>query len=159
MKFIGIVGAEGAKFTKTGENEARILIRAILTGGAEGYPEIDPVTLVSGHCHLGGIDIWAEEVADDLKIPKVIFPPKVLSWESQGTNDGFKARNIKIAMQSDIVHNITVKRLPVGFKGMKHNKCYHCDSDSHIKSGGCWTMLRAAKYGNRGILHELANTE
>lgn len=153
MKFIGIVGHEAAKFTKSGENEARLTIRRILTHG------IEPVTLVSGGCHLGGVDIWAEEVADDLKIPKVIFKPEVLSWNPPG-KVGFKARNIEIARQSDILACLAVVRYPDKFKGMKFEACYHCvDGTDHIKGGGCWTMKKARDWGRKTKLYKIENAE
>ena len=53
---IGIVGHEAAKFTPETEAKAKAIIRDLLS---------DPLSVcVSGHCHLGGIDIWAEEIAD-----------------------------------------------------------------------------------------------
>lgn len=149
MKFVGIVGHEAAKFTKMGEHEARLTIRRILTHG------IDPVTLVSGGCHLGGIDIWAEEVADDLKIPKIIFKPKRLFWEPHG----FKERNIQIAQQSDVLACLAVVRLADSFKGMTHTACYHCKSEDHIKGGGCWTMKVANALGKKTKLYKLENKE
>src|SRR5687768_16385265 len=98
---IGIVGAEGAKFTHEGEQLAKDFIRVALTH----YP--DPV-LVSGGCHLGGVDIWAEEIADELGLKKIIHLPKEHSWPH------YKYRNIKIALDSQVLWNITVNRLPPG---------------------------------------------
>lgn len=126
---VGIVGSEAKKFTPEGERQARTIIEELLS---------PPNTvLVSGHCHLGGIDIYAEEIANRLGRSMQIFAPAQLSWPY------YKARNTKIAVTSDIVHCITVDRLPSDFTGMTHPKCYHCNSSNHVKSGGCWTMLRA----------------
>lgn len=131
---IGIVGCEKAKFTPETEKQAREIIRSIL----------QKATLaISGHCHLGGIDIWLEEEADKLSIPKLIFPPAKLSWEG-----GYKQRNLEIAYRSDIVHCITIKTLPEHYIGMQFEICYHCEKhpngckEPHIKSGGCWTALK-----------------
>ena len=121
---IGIVGAEAAKFTPAGEQRARAIIYDLLA--PEG------TTLVSGHCHLGGIDIWAEEIATTLGRSMEIFPPKNLRW-----HDGYKPRNLQIAKASHEVHCITVDMLPEGTKSVY---CYHCNRSDHIKSGGCWTM-------------------
>lgn len=127
---IGIVGHEAAKFTNTTRATAREVIRRLI--------DFHGVTVVSGHCHLGGIDIWAEEEADQLGKETLIFPPKELNWAN-----GFKARNIQIAKASDIVHVILVRELPPDYRGMRFKKCYHCDGDKtmldHVKSGGCWT--------------------
>jgi hypothetical protein len=126
----GIVGHEGAKFTADGEAQARRIIRELLA-----HPD---TVLVSGRCHLGGIDIWAEEEADKLGREKIIHPPKELSWSK-----GYKPRNLLIAKDSDIVHCIVVANYPDDYDGMKFKRCYHCNSDDHIKSGGCWTAKRA----------------
>src|SRR5689334_14361282 len=104
---IGIVGSEAKKFTPETEEAAKQLIRLLLIK--------DTVTgLSSGHCHLGGIDIWAEEIAKELGLDLYIFPPKNLRWEP----NGYKSRNIEIAMVSSEVHNITVKKLPPSYRGM-----------------------------------------
>ena len=53
---VGIVGHEAAKFTPETEHAARQIIRTLLA-----TPD---AIVVSGACHLGGIDVWAEEIAD-----------------------------------------------------------------------------------------------
>ena len=149
MIYIGIVGAEAAKFTKRGEERARQIIRDILSNGEAAR------TLVSGRCHLGGVDIWAEEIAQELGCfdPKYIFPPATHSWET-----GYKPRNLQIAFESHIVHCITVDRLPEGFSGMRFSRCYHCNRTDHVKSGGCWTMKKAMRTERTGHLHIVENT-
>lgn len=141
---VGIVGAEGVKFTAQGEASAKEMIRKIISA-----PEVEEIC--SGECHLGGIDLWAHEIADELGKPFTAFPPKTLSWET-----GYKPRNLQIARWSDKVFCLTVDRLPEGFKGMKFNLCYHCsnhgaDGTNHVKSGGCWTMYKC-KEGERIII-------
>lgn len=138
---IGIVGSEGKKFTPETEHAAKQLIRKLLT-----EPEVTGLT--SGHCHLGGIDIWAEEIAKELKLILYIFPPKNLNWST-----GYKPRNIQIAETCNEIHNITVKKLPPNFQGMKFDKCYHCNTDQHTKSGGCWTAKYAQKLGKPAYWH------
>jgi len=139
---IGIVGNESAKFTTATEDQARLLILELLSvPGAE---------LVSGHCHLGGIDIWAEECADALGLPKLIFPPAVRSW-----NEGYKPRNIQIAQECDELHNILVRSYPKEYTGLRFNKCYHCLKSDHVKSGGCWTALCARRLGKPAFWHIL----
>lgn len=136
---VGIVGAEGAKFTKLGEERAKEVIYSLLPPGS---------IVVSGHCHLGGVDIWAEEAAKVLGLEPLIYPPAKRSWEG-----GYKQRNLLIAKNSDIVHCIAVDRLPSEFAGMRFGSCYHCNRDDHVKSGGCWTMKKAA----HGQLHIVSN--
>lgn len=140
---IGIVGAEGAKFTREGEAHARQIIRSLLSEPG--------AVLVSGHCHLGGVDIWAEEIAAELGCATLIFPPARQCWEG-----GYKQRNLQIVEHSDFVHCIAVDVLPGEYTGMRFALCYHCAkvvAPRHVKSGGCWTMRRA----QHGALHVVAN--
>jgi len=137
---IGIIGHEAAKFTPETKQAAIQLIEGLVT-------HCD--TVVSGHCHLGGIDIWAEEVADSIGAAKLIFPPKARSW-----NDGYKPRNIQIAKASDIVHVIVVATLPSTYTGMRFSSCYHCGTTDHVKSGACWTARYAIRrFGKSAIWH------
>ena len=142
MRYVGIVGHEGAKFEKSAELMARLIIRDLLND--------EDAVLVSGHCHLGGIDIWAEQEAKALGRAMEIFPPQDHTWET-----GFKPRNIEIASRSDIVHCIVVRELPANFTGLRHQLCYHCNAKDHVKSGGCWTAKYAQKLGKPAIWHKL----
>lgn len=142
---IGIVGSEAAKFTPLTEARARAIIRTLL-----GPPEVTGVS--SGACHLGGIDIYAEEEAGRMgKLDRaLIFPPKRRTWEG-----GYKQRNLAIVSASDEVHCITLGALPEGYTGMRFDGCYHCGTTDHVKSGGCWTVKMARRAGKRGVLHVL----
>ncbi len=128
---VGIVGHAADKFTSETEKKAKDVIRTLLNPGD---------VLVSGGCHLGGIDIWAEEIAKEIGCydPDYIFLPRVLRWEG-----GYKQRNLKIAHNSDIVHVIVVSEYPPGYEGMRFGYCYHCHTTDHVKSGGCWTGKKA----------------
>lgn len=133
---VGIVGSEAAKFTPETEEEARAEIRRLIQ---------EATRVVSGECHLGGVDIWAREEAEAAGIPFDPFPPKRLTWEG-----GYKQRNLLIAENSDIVACITVKALPATYTGMRFpSGCYHCGTpaEHHVKSGGCWTMKQARHAG------------
>jgi hypothetical protein len=143
---VGIVGSEEAKFTELGASEARRILRSIIDD-----PSVTEV--VSGKCHLGGIDIWAIDIAKNLGIATTEFVPERLSWEF------FKKRNLLIAERSDIVYCITVNELPPDFKGMRFDYCYHCGKDSlpHVKSGGCWTLKQAILRGKHGTLRIVRN--
>ena len=138
--FSGIVGHEGKKFTKETEAKAKTIILGLAKRG----------TVVSGHCPLGGIDIWAEEISNKLGQSPIIFPPKRQVWTG-----GYKDRNIQIAEKSDEVHNIVIKKYPEGYNGMRFDYCYHCKNktETHIKSGGCWTALYARKLGKVAVWH------
>lgn len=137
---LGIVGHEAAKFTVETERKARQVIQKYLEWQESPADDVDLV--VSGGCHLGGIDIWAEEEADNANLPCLVYKPESLSWEG-----GYKQRNILIAENSDRVICIVVKKLPESYQGMRFPYCYHCKTDSHIKSGGCWTARYAGKIG------------
>lgn len=137
---VGIVGSEAIKFTLETEAKAREIIRQLLV-----QPGVTHV--VSGGCHLGGIDIWAEEEAENLFLDKIVHKPENLSWFT-----GYAPRNLRIAQDSDEVHCITVRKLPASYKGMTFKICYHCKTDEHVKSGGCWTMHKAIKMGKPGKL-------
>jgi hypothetical protein len=140
---IGIVGSEAAKFTPETEAKAKEEIANLIE---EGLYEDDEIPyIVSGECHLGGIDIWAKDIALDCNVGYIGFPPKSHSWSG-----GYKERNLQIANESDMVVCITVKKLPDGYTGMKFNKCYHCNTNTHVKSGGCWTVKQAIKMGKKG---------
>jgi hypothetical protein len=153
---LGIVGSEAAKFTKTTESRARALINGLLMAAVTVDPE---AAVVSGGCHLGGIDLWAEEEARNLGWPDyriIRHAPASKSWPH------YKARNIKIAEDSTRVICITVKKLPPGVRAVGRDGrllpgpggwesfCYHCGTSDHVKSGGCWTVRHARKLGKPG---------
>lgn len=135
---VGIVGSEAAKFTDRTEYRAKKIIARLLD-----RPEV--IHVVSGGCHLGGIDIWAEEIADALGKEKIVHLPKNLQWST-----GYAPRNLKIARDSDELFCITVAKLPSSYTGMVFDYCYHCNSRNHIKSGGCWTVKKAIEMGKPG---------
>ncbi len=155
MTMVGVIGNAADKFTAATERKAKALIRGILT-----FSEIDP-TLVSGHCHLGGIDIWAEEMADGLGLPKIIHVPTTLQWDPPGY--GYKARNLDIARSSDQVHVIVAESHPPDYTGRKFDTCYHCARadrpSNHVKSGACWTLNQALEMGKLGWVHVVREEE
>jgi hypothetical protein len=135
---VGIVGSEGAKFTTYTESRAKKIIYRLLD-----RPEITHV--VSGGCHLGGIDIWAAEIGRELGKKVIEHRPKSLNWST-----GYAPRNLLIAEDSDEIYCITVDKLPDTYIGMTFSHCYHCNTDSHVKSGGCWTVKKAVAMGKPG---------
>jgi hypothetical protein len=153
---LGLVGAEAAKFTKQTKIRACEVIEGLLLAAVSIDPEAE---VVSGRCHLGGIDIWSEEVARDLRWPDsriIQYPPLGHSWTF------YRARNIKIAERCTKATCITVKTLPPDFRAIGPDGqllpgpggwefyCYHCQSREHIKSGGCWTVRYAKRLGKPG---------
>jgi len=145
----GIVGHAAEKFTPETEKTARRIIREILE---------DASVLVSGGCHLEGVDILAEGIAKELRCydEDYIFVPENLRWAPRG----YRARNLKIARVSDEVHVIVVKKYPSNYDGMRFKFCYHCNSADHVKSGGCWTAKQAKElYGKPVFWHIIDGSE
>lgn len=138
---VGIVGAEAAKFSPGAAHRAKELIRSLLHPGD---------VVVSGGCHLGGVDIWAVALAAERGLPPpIVHLPKVRSWA-----EGYKPRNLLIARDAEILHNIVVDVLPDGFTGMRFAYCYHCGKMAqHVKSGGCWTAKQAQRLGKPAVWH------
>lgn len=130
---VGLVGNGSDKFTALGEERARELIRSLL---------VDATAMVSGHSPVGGIDIWAEEEALILGVPFDLKIPTSNSWNPEG-GYGYKARNLDIARDSDVVHVILADVYPENYDKRRFNLCYHCGTSDHVKSGGCWTGKKA----------------
>jgi len=150
MKYIGIVGNSGSKITDVGEIRAKEYILRLLMELHEKYGDI---TVVSGGCPYGGIDDYAEAIAEQLGLPpSKIFKPIAYCWNAPG---GYRERNIKIAEQSDEMHVIVVSHLPHNNK--ESNYCYHCDCKGHVPSGGCWTGNHAKKLGKPVEWHVIDN--
>lgn len=134
---LGVVGHEQAKFTPHTEQLARQAIN-------DAIDRHKPVALVSGHCPLGGVDIYAEEIARERGLEMIVHAPKTPTWNGPG---GYRERNLRIAHDSDLVLVVALRELPPGFIGMRHKHCYHCRSyapptdlhPTHVKGGGCWT--------------------
>jgi hypothetical protein len=164
---VGIVGPEESKWKSKEQIEnAKFEIRKILFINCfDGYGK-KTGTLVSGHCPKGGVDIWAEEIADNLGIKKEIYPVEVNQWEDETeywgeTHDvthilkGYKSRNIQIAKACDVLYDIESK-----------GSCKHCDGFGYYRdyaitpnkecsyckgtgnySGGTWTYRKALEMG------------
>lgn len=146
---LGIVGSEQAKFTPETEATARRLIRDMIVRERA-------TVVISGRCHLGGVDIFAVQEARRLNaesrtsdwvdaIEIIEHPPKRREWSI-----GYKPRNILIAEDSDKVVCITVRTLPPTYTGRTFPLCYHCGTKDHVKSGGCWTVKYAQRLGKPG---------
>jgi len=144
---VGFVGHGSDKFDARTESIAKELIYSILDDAEKTYGN---VCMVSGHSPMGGIDIWAEEIALGLGILLDLKIPKQQKWDSQY---GYKQRNLDIAKSCDTLHVILVKNYPENYNGQKFNLCYHCKTSDHLKSGGCWTGNQAKKLGKEVIWH------
>jgi hypothetical protein len=146
---IGIIGHGADKFTESSKQKAINIIKSIL----EPLKEFNKATInyyrpvfISGHSPVGGIDIWSEEIAKNLGISLDLKIPKQHTWDAEY---GYKQRNLDIAKDSDILYVILVDKYPPNYKGQKFDKCYHCNSSTHIKSGACWTAKQARKLGKK----------
>jgi hypothetical protein len=133
---IAIVGSAADKFDRRTERIARAVIRHFVRRADE---------VISGDCHLGGIDQWTIEEAKKLKVPFRVFPPAQRSWSG-----GYKARNIRMAEVANRVVSIVPAKYPRLYRGMRFRLCYHCRRSDHIKSGGCWTARYARGLGKQG---------
>ena len=134
---LGIVGSEADRFSPAMEEEARIIIaRSIL--------DYCPDSVISGGCHLGGVDIWAAEIGRALGCPVVEHFPTVLKWGAAG---GFRDRNLRIAKHSDLVIVVAPSGYISTYNGKRFNGCRHCATarPAHVRSGGCWTAMRCAR--------------
>lgn len=158
---IGIIGHGSEKFTERTSFLARQCIRQIIQ-----LAQMDgPVTVVSGHSPMGGIDIWCEEIGKELGAELLIFPPEKHEWNPID-GIGFKQRNIQIAKASDIVHVIAVKDYPPDFPSkLKFKSCYHClphkdaNVPPHVKGGACWTAWLAKKMGKEAVWHIITSAQ
>ena len=128
---LGVVGNAADKFTERTERLAREAI-------FEALDDYNVERIVSGGCHLGGVDHWGEEIAVYQGIPLTVHRPTRLEWSVPG---GYKERNLRIAKDSDLVLVVVAASYPEGYTGMRFDECYHCRGRNppHVKSGGCWT--------------------
>ena len=146
-KKIAIIGHGAEKFpTLQSERAVQQLITELLVACVPGS------ILVSGHSPMGGVDIWAEEIAQSLDMMTEIKAPKDMAWNGPY---GFKARNLDIVDVSDELHVIVAKEYPEGYRGRRFKACYHCRSTTHVKSGACWTAHQALKRGKLATWHIL----
>ena len=140
---VGIVGSGALKFTVEQAVTVKGLIESLLS---------EPGTvLVSGASPGGGVDEWAEQVANTLHRKKIIHRPVDHTWLG-----GFRRRNLKIARDSEIVNVIVPRDYPVDYQGKRGVTCYHCigtREPRHISSGGCWTARKAIEKGKEARWH------
>lgn len=153
VRRIGIVGHGSNKFDQRTRRIAENLIISLIE---DSLSKFDEVIIISGHSPVGGIDIWAEEQAEQYGLKTEIKTPKQNIWDAEY---GYKQRNLDIANCSDEVHIILVAKYPDNYKGQRFEECYHCAKHKenkiakHVKSGGCWTGWEAVKAGKQVFFH------
>lgn len=102
---VAIVGSSESYWKPDQKIKVMEIIKKILL-----YYDINEITLISGGCPKGGVDIYAETIVDNLGINKKIYKPEVNQWNdyvSQGIHKkGYMSRNIDIAKISDILYCI-----------------------------------------------------
>jgi hypothetical protein len=134
---LGIVGHAADKFTLRTESLARDAI-------TDAIVRHNPRLIVSGGCHLGGVDIWAEEIARACGVPLHVYLPADRTWIG-----GYRERNLQIA-ESDLVLCVVVQDYPLGYSLPRYGGglCYHCGTRNprHVKSGGCWTAWKCKRH-------------
>lgn len=143
MYKIGIVGHAEDKFSEEGKKRALVYISCLIGDYKLAHEDL---VVVSGNCPIGGVDKWAEDCAKIWNVPTDIKSPKEHSWNG---DYGFKARNLDIAKDSDIVYVILSSSFPKEYNKKRFTYCYHCKTDNHIKSGGCWTAHQAIRLGKK----------
>ena len=128
MKKIAIVGSREQYWAPEQRSKAVKEIKKALfkhmTYLYDAYETVEnrrSVTLISGACPYGGVDVWAEVIADLYDIPKIIFSPKENNWKS------YSERNLMIANECDIIYCFQPEQKP--------------------KGGGTWTLDQAENLG------------
>jgi len=151
---MAIVGASEEKWSEDEKSEAKMMI----------YYKLLPkegITLISGGSPKGGVDIWAEQCADAMKIPKQIFKPEVEQWEDKKewqanpytdgpgliVHKGYRTRNIQIAEACDILYCFSPGKL----KKILFDKDVIDVLTDEVWNGGIWTANRAEELGKKVV--------
>jgi len=173
---IAIVGAEESKWTKEQKKKAIKKINGIFHSWRYATEENSPklksslllhITLVSGHCPKGGVDIWAELIADELKIRKKIYPAEVHQWGDKVTMIPFSElevaehkmdKNLLEHKQGDYYYYR--RFVQKGYRSRNIQIAENCDilyciNPKGVWSGGTWTMNYAKKLGRKVFLIEI----
>jgi hypothetical protein len=141
---VAIVGSSESHWTANGRVKAVLYIHNLLDEMSSSWL-YKKVTLISGGCPKGGVDIFAEMVADELGLEKEIYRPEVNQWKDKlidesiptdffhGDKDkfrrykGYMSRNIQIAETCDVLYCI--------------------DPKGRVGGGGFWTYSKAKTLG------------
>ncbi len=151
---LAIVGAQEDRWNSFERTFIEDLIRGMLAEDEDGVRPI----VISGHCPMGGVDIWAEEIAEELGCKMVIYAPEVNQWEDRITqydsnefhDKGYKSRNIQIAEACD-----TLVCFSPAFQHGKNPTLVEDIIPDNVKqieeiwNGGVWTAVYAQKIGKR----------
>ena len=186
---IGIVGAEESKWTEEQKIRAKKVIKGLLHGytvdGLVRFSKSNKpiffamarrceIILVSGHCHKKGVDIWAEDNADELGIEKEIYPAEVHQWPDKTVRVCRTCGELKEGLDEVVTHDALVNMYHPHYWKLKTKKgyrtrniqvaetfnigycivpynpkayCKHHKQYGHPSNGGCWTIKYAEKLG------------
>lgn len=140
MVILGFVGSEEKHWTSKQKAKACKFIRGLLLLYIQRHRfgiELAPPIVCSGRCKEGGLDIWAEEIADELGLEKKIYPAKGKGWKF------YRKRNLKIIKSSSRIFDIEPEVLETYPKAE-----YDTTSRKWFRhSGGTWTVNEARKRG------------
>ena len=140
MVVLGFVGSEKKHWLLRQEKKARNFMRSLLLRYIQRYKlgiELAPPIVCSGHCEEGGIDIWAEEIADELGLETKIFPAKGKGWKF------YRRRNLKIIKASSRIFDIEPE-VPQTYPKAELDEI---SGRWFRHSGGTWTVNEARKKG------------
>ncbi len=128
---LAIVGS--SRLTSSEEKNARESCEILLKQMVRNFGR-NELILVSGGA--SGVDTIAETTAYGLGLKCDIHRPTSENW------DGYKARNLKIAQECDVIYCFPTK--------VRLTPCYHCGTQDHERSGGCWTVKHAKTLKKEG---------
>jgi len=181
---IAIVGAEEKKWRSEEQKvRAKNVIKTVLARHAftetinelnvadtSMEPDYSTIVLVTGGCPRGGVDKWSIEIAKELGIDTIIYPPEVYQWHNErcdvcmgngsvpgeggtlypcpsckgkGYLRGYRERNMLIAENCDVLYDIEPA---YSCKYCHGQGCSKCEGDGAY-SGGTWTYKYARKLG------------
>jgi hypothetical protein len=100
---IAVVGSREDAWGAIARQQARATM-AFLIGRAWGQYSLGAsgkkLTIISGACPKGGVDIWVRDLCRDAGIHLIEFNPGIQTW---GGVNGYKARNDRIAEECDVM--------------------------------------------------------
>ena len=100
---IAVVGSREGAWNKGNRAEAQATVGYFIGRASGQYmmaASAKALTVISGACPKGGVDIWARDLCNAYGIDFIEYPPGFQVW---GGKNGYKARNDRIAEECDIM--------------------------------------------------------